>query len=56
MNLPIEKGCFPEERKLAEVSPPKKKMTYIKNITGLSVFYWTCQTSKESSIIKYVIT
>ena len=25
MNLPIEKGCFPEERKLAEVSPPQEK-------------------------------
>ena len=59
MNLPIKKGCFPEERKLAEVNtppPPKKKMTYIKNITGLSVLYWTCQKSKESSIIKYMIT
>ena len=22
MNLPIKKGCFPEERKLAEVNPP----------------------------------
>ena len=57
-DISIKKGCFPEERKLAEVNPPppKKKMTYIKNITGLSVLYWTCQKSKESSIIKYMIT
>ena len=57
MNLPIKKGCFPEERKLAEVNPhPPQEKDDLKNITGLSVLYWTCQKSKESSIIKYMIT
>ena len=58
INLSIEKGCFPEERKLAEVIPIfKKKYDLVKRITGLSVFYRTCQRSlKESCIIKLMIT
>ena len=46
INLSIEKGCFPEEIKLAEVIPIFKKK-------GLSVYYRTCQRFlKESCIIK----
>ena len=54
INLSIENGCFPEELKLAEVSPIfKKKDDSTKRITGLSVFYRMCQRFlKESCTIK----
>ena len=54
INLSIQKGCFPEELKLSQVSPIfKKKDNEVKEITGLSVLYRTCQRSlKGSCIIK----
>ena len=54
INLSIENGCFPEELKLAEVSPIfKKKDDVTKRITGLSVFYRVYQRFlKESCSIK----
>ena len=54
INLSIEKGCFPEERKLAEVSSIfKKKDDLDKENYSMSVFYRMCQRSlKESCIVK----
>ena len=49
INLSIKKGCFPEEFKLAEVSPIfKTKDDLDKRITGLLVFYRTCQRSLKN--------
>ena len=54
INLSIEKGCFPEELKLAEVSPIfKKKDDLEEEITDLPLFYGMYQRFlKESYIIK----
>ena len=55
INLSIKKGCFPEELKLAEVSPIFKKKDDLdkENYRPVSVFYCMCQRSlKDSCIIK----